>query len=62
MEAKPRTRSGLGWVLVALSVAGALAFLTQEAAAQRLAGFLAGLWVSVMSVVVRLIGAVFGGG
>ena len=62
MEAKPRTRSRRGWVFLALVAAGALALLTQEAAAQRLAGLLAGLWVSVMSVVVRLIGAVFGGG
>ncbi|MBI3438728.1 MAG: hypothetical protein HY054_08800 [Proteobacteria bacterium] len=44
-----------------LVAAAALAAFTQQAATVRLAQFVAGLWVSVMSVVVGLIAAMFGG-
>jgi hypothetical protein len=45
-----------------LIAAVAIAAFTQQAAAARLAGLVASLWVSVMSVVLSLIAAVFGGG
>lgn len=62
MTANPRPRPKLLGLALVLVAALALAALTQQAAAAQLAGLLAGIWVSVMSVVVGLIGAVFGGG
>ena len=49
-------------VLLVLVAAVVLAAFTQQAATARLAQLMAGLWISVMSVVVGLIAAVFGGG
>ncbi|MFZ2030924.1 MAG: hypothetical protein WAU68_11490 [Vitreimonas sp.] len=62
MAANPRSRPKLLGALLVLIGAFALAAFTQQAATARLAQLVAGLWVSVMSVVVGLIAAVFGGG
>jgi hypothetical protein len=48
--------------LLVVIAAIVLAAFTQQAAAGRLAELIAGIWVSVMSVVVSLVAAVFGGG
>jgi hypothetical protein len=38
-----------------------LALLTQQALAEQLGGWLAGVWVGVMEVVLRLLAPLFGG-
>lgn len=62
MSANPQPRPKLLGVLLVFAAAIALAAFTQQAATARLAQWVAGLWISVMSVVVGLIAAVFGGG
>ena len=57
-DRKSKTRLA-GALLVGLAGL-ALAAFTQQAAAARLAGLVAGLWVSSMSVIFRMIGALFG--
>ena len=47
-------------VVLVLLAAVALAAFTQQAAAARLGELVADLWVSAMSVVLRMIGALFG--
>lgn len=61
MPANPRSRPRLLGVLLVLVAAVALAAFTQRAATARAGELIAGLWVSAMSVVVRLIAALFGG-
>jgi hypothetical protein len=56
VPANPRPRPKLLSVLLVVIAAVALAAFTQQAAAARLAELMAGLWVSVMSVVIRLFG------
>jgi hypothetical protein len=56
VPANPRPRPKLLSVLFVVVAAVALAAFTQQAAAARLAELMAGLWVSVMSVVIRLFG------
>ncbi|MBS0384810.1 MAG: hypothetical protein JSS00_05625 [Proteobacteria bacterium] len=60
MTMKPRPRGEWGVLLLALLAALAVAAFTQQAAAARLGGLIASLWVSVMSAVLQLIGALFG--
>lgn len=57
---KPKTPGQWGVLFLALLAALAVAAFTQQAAAARVGGFIAWLWVSVMSVVLQMIGALFG--
>ena len=61
MGSEQRPKGRLAGALLVLLAAVALAAFTQQAATAGLARLVAGLWVSVMSVVVSLIAAVFGG-
>lgn len=58
---KAKTGSALPFVLLIGAVV-AIVLLTQQAIAGALARWLAGLWVSIMDLVLRLIAAVFGAG
>lgn len=58
--AKAQRRGGLGLMLLILAAVLAALLLSQQAAAARIGGAVAGIWISVMSVVLRLIGAIFG--
>ena len=60
MALNPKTRGQWGVLLLAVLAALAVAAFTQQAAAARVGGFIAWLWVSVMSVVLQMIGALFG--
>jgi len=55
---KPKRRFAVA--LLVLFAALALAAFTQQAAAARLGELVADLWVSAMSVVLSMIGALFG--
>ena len=57
-EQKPKSR--LAGALLVVVAALALAAFTQQTAAARIGGFVAGLWVSAMSVVLGIIAALFG--
>lgn len=57
--AKPKPASVLPFVL-GLGAIVAIVLMTQQALAGALARWLAGLWVSIMDLVLRLIAAVFG--
>lgn len=56
----PAKRRVLALTALALIATGALLLITQQAAAAGLGRLVAGLWVSTMDVVLRLIGSVFG--
>jgi hypothetical protein len=58
VEGKTRTRA---WVLLGIAAAGALAVLTQHALVEAIARLLADLWVSTLSVVLKLFASIFGG-
>jgi hypothetical protein len=60
MAPRQKSRGGLGWLLIALLGAAVLAAFTQRAAATGLASAVADVWVSAMSVILRLIAAIFG--
>jgi hypothetical protein len=57
-DQKPKRR--LAGALLVLLAGIALAAFTQQAAAAHLAGLVASLWVSAMSVIFRMVGALFG--
>ena len=57
-DRKPKGR--LAGALMVLVAGLALAAFTQQTAAAHLAGLVASLWVSAMSVIFRMIGALFG--
>jgi drug/metabolite transporter (DMT)-like permease len=61
MTASGKARGRWGWAAVLLVAAIVFAALTQHAAAARLGAMIADVWVSTISVVVRLIAAIFGG-
>lgn len=63
-NAKPQRarRGSLPIALVLIVLALVVALITQHAVAAQVGRFVAWLWVSVMDVVMRLVGAVFGGG
>ena len=57
-DRKPKGR--FAGALLVLLAGLALAAFTQQAATAHLAGLVANLWVSAMSVIFRVIGALFG--
>ncbi|MEQ1707168.1 MAG: hypothetical protein ABL864_02425 [Terricaulis sp.] len=59
MSAQPRRRAG--FILGAILLAGLLALMLQHSLAAGLARWFAGVWVSTMDLVLRLIGPLFGG-
>lgn len=60
MAVESKARTG-GWVLAAIAAAVVLALLTQHALAEGIARLLADLWVSTVSVVLKLFASIFGG-
>lgn len=58
LDQKPKGR--FAGALLVLLAGLALAAFTQRTAAAHLAGLVAGLWVSAISVIFRMIGALFG--
>lgn len=57
-DQKPKGR--LAGALLVLLAGIVLAAFTQQAAAAHVAGLVAGLWVSAMSVIFTMVGALFG--
>ena len=50
------------WTVVAvLGAAAALALLTQQALAAQLGGWMAGVWMSTVELILRLLAPLFGG-
>jgi hypothetical protein len=60
MASDPKPKTRLAGALLVLLAGLALAAFTQQAAASHLAGLVASLWVAAMSVIFRMIGALFG--
>jgi hypothetical protein len=60
MAGRQRVHAGWGWAAAALAAALLFVLLTQQALAARVGGAIAGVWISVMSVVLRLVAAIFG--
>lgn len=58
VEGKTRTRS---WLLLGIAAAVVLAVLTQHALVEGIARLLADLWVSTVSIVLKLFVSIFGG-
>jgi len=59
MAVERKARAGR-WLLVGIGAAVALALLTQRALAEGVGHVLADLWVSTVSVVLKLFGSIFG--
>ena len=59
MAVEGKARTGR-WVLLGIAGAVVVALLTQHALAQGIARLLADLWVSTVSVVVKLFASIFG--
>jgi hypothetical protein len=59
MTQREKVRASWGWAAF-LAAAFLFALLTQQAVAARIGGVIAGIWVSVMAVVLRLVAAIFG--
>ena len=60
MTVQGKTRTG-GWLLLGIAAAVVLALLTQHALAEGIARLLADLWVSTVSIVLKLFASIFGG-
>jgi hypothetical protein len=60
MAVEGKARAG-GWVLLGVAAALLLAVLTQHALVDGIARLLADLWVSTVSIVLKLFASIFGG-
>ncbi|HVV33742.1 MAG TPA: hypothetical protein VHC73_11000 [Vitreimonas sp.] len=60
MAVEGKARAG-GWVLLGVAAALLLAVLTQHALVEGIARLLADLWVSTVSIVLKLFASIFGG-
>jgi predicted RND superfamily exporter protein len=60
MDAQSKRRGSL-FIVLAVAAVIALVLLAQRSLAEALAGWLAGVWIGTMNIVLRLIGAVLPG-